>query len=187
MASRPVEPKHFHTVSEATLGRRRIRIRYQSRSKDTCTDRDVSPQRLVFYRGNWYLDSWCHLRKDLRSFAVDAMLKAELLDERAREIAEEALDAHLGAGYGIFAGPASQVAVLRFEPEAARWVSREIWHANQASTVESSGHLVLTVPYAQEQELVMDVLRHGDQVEVLEPKSLRELVKSRLDRARARY
>jgi len=187
MASRPVNPKYFRTVSEATLGRRRLRIRYHGRSNDTITDRDISPQRLVFYRGNWYLDSWCHLRKDLRSFAVDAIIEVDVLDEKAREIAVDALDAHLGAGYGIFAGAAQAEAVLRFEPEASRWVSREIWHVLQARRIEPTGHLILTVPYAQEQELIMDVLRYGDQVEVVSPKSLRELVKERLDRARARY
>lgn len=187
MASRPVDPKHFRAVSEATLGRRRLRIRYHSRSNDTRTDRDVSPQRLVFYRGNWYVDSWCHLRKDLRSFAVDAIVEAKVLDDKSREIAEATLDAHLGAGYGIFAGSAHAEALLRFEPEAARWVSREIWHARQTRRIESTGHLTLTVPYSQEQELIMDVLRYGDQVEVVSPMSLRELVKARLDRARERY
>lgn len=60
MTSRPVDPAHFRRVSQATLARRRLQIRYQS--ADELTEREISPQRLVFYRGNWYVDSWCHLR-----------------------------------------------------------------------------------------------------------------------------
>jgi predicted DNA-binding transcriptional regulator YafY len=37
------------------------------------TEREVSPQRLVHYRDNWYLDAWCHLREDVRSFSIDAI------------------------------------------------------------------------------------------------------------------
>jgi predicted DNA-binding transcriptional regulator YafY len=187
MASRPVDPKQFRAASEATLKRQRLKIRYRSRSNDTDSERDISPQRLVLYRANWYLDSWCHLKKDLRSFAVDSIVEAQILSEKAREIDQETLDAHLGAGYGIFAGPAEHRAVLRFAPATARWVVHEVWHSRQTQYVEPSGYLILTLPYAQEQELLMDILRYADEVEVLEPKSLRELVIQRLDRARARY
>ena len=187
MASRPVEPRYFRTVSQGTLARRRLQIRYYSRSRDQSTERQISPQRLVFYRGNWYLDSWCHLRQDLRSFAVDAIASATILHEAAQEIAGETLDAHLGAGYGIFAGPAEREAVLRFEPESARWVLREVWHSLQKQTVEPSGHLLLSIPYAQEKELLMDILRYGSNVEVLFPDSLRRLVQVELERAREKY
>src|SRR5690349_20762980 len=101
MASRPVEPGFFRAVSEATLTRRRIAIRHYTRSRDEYTDREVSPQRLVFYRGNWYLDAWCHLRQGLRSFGIDAIRKISVTDKAAREVDTAALDTHLGAGYGI--------------------------------------------------------------------------------------
>lgn len=187
MASRPVEPKHFRAVSHATLARRRLRIRYFSRSRDEASEREISPQRLVFYRGNWYVDSWCHLRQDLRSFAVDAMQGAEMVAEAAYEIVEETLNEHLGSSYGIFAGPAIQQAVLRFQPEASRWVSREIWHSRQERRIEATGHLILTIPYAHERELLMDILRYGSDVEVIAPESLRLLVKANLFKALDRY
>ena len=141
----------------------------------------------MFYRGNWYLDAWCHLREDLRSFAVDAMEDVSVLAESAQEIATEALDAHLGAGYGIFSGIADKQAVLRFEPRAARFVGAERWHAKQKQEVEPSGHLLLTVPYANEQELIMDILRYGSDVEVIAPNNLKQKVKLRLFEALAKY
>jgi predicted DNA-binding transcriptional regulator YafY len=167
--------------------RQRLRLLYFNRSRNDTTDREVSPQRLVYYRGNWYLDAWCHLRNDLRSFAVDAMRKASLSPTPAQEVETASLDAHLGAGYGIFAGVADKFAVLRFEPAAARWVSAERWHAKQNREFEPSGHLVLTVPYANEPELVMDILRYGPDVEVLAPESLRLTVIDRLRKNLSRY
>ena len=182
-----MEPKHFRNVSQATLARRRLRIQYHGRISDELTDRDVSAQRLVFYRGNWYLDGWCHVRNDLRSFAVDAIQASAVLAEVASEIEEEFLNEHLGSGYGIFAGPATHEAVLRFEPGAARWVAREVWHSRQQRRIESTGHLVLTIPYANDQELLMDVLRYGSDVEVIAPDSLRNLVQRELKNAIDRY
>ena len=68
------------------------------------TEREVSPQRLILYRDNWYLDTYCHLRQGLRSFAVDAIQDAELRDTVSKEIPAAQLDDYLSGGYGIFAG-----------------------------------------------------------------------------------
>lgn len=187
MASRPVEPRFFRLVSQATFERRRLAILYFGRSRGDRTERVVSPQRLVFYRANWYLDAWCHLRNALRSFAVDAIENAAVTADPSREIETQTLDAHLGAGYGIFAGASEQTATLRFEPGAALYVAAEQWHARQTQSWEPGGRLLLTVPFFNHQELVMDILRYGPDVEVLAPEWLRDSVRRRLADARARY
>ena len=179
--------EHFSVVAAGLLKRSRLRIRHYNRKDDRETERDVSPQRLVHYRDNWYLDAYCHLREDLRSFAVDAIRDARLLDERAREIAASELDEYLASGYGIFGGRKVQWATLKFTPEAARWVSAQNWHPKQRSRVEKDGSYVLEVPYAEDRELVMEILKYGADVEVLEPAVLRERVAAALKQAAGRY
>ncbi len=187
MAARPMAPEQFSVVGSALLRRRRLRIAYHSRSRDETTDREVSPQRLVHYRDNWYLDAWCHLRNDLRSFSVDAIRRAEVLDRPARHVPDRTLDAVLGAGYGIFAGRRVSWAKLRFTPERARWVAAETWHPKQKARFEEDGHYLLRVPYSDDRELVRDILRHGAGVEVLGPPALRARVQAELESAAARY
>ncbi len=180
MAARPAQHEHFQIIATALLGRRRLSMEHYNRRTDETTDREVSPQRLVYYRDNWYLDAWCHLRRALRSFAVDAISAVLLLPAKARNVAGKTLDAELGSGYGIFAGRKTRKAVLRFTAERARWVSGETWHPEQRSRVDKQGRYILTVPYSDDTELVMDVLRYGPDVEVLRPASLREKVRDRL-------
>ena len=141
----------------------------------------------MHYRDNWYLDAWCHLRQDLRSFAVDAIRSADLLDTPAEEVAESELDRVLAAGYGIFSGEQTEWARLRFLPEQARWVMEEQWHPQQRTELLADGSLLLELPYAQPTELVMDILRHGSGVEVIAPPALRALVRERLTLALNQY
>ncbi|MDE3009323.1 MAG: YafY family transcriptional regulator [Pseudomonadota bacterium] len=178
---------HFQAVGSALLRRKRLVIRYHARGSDETTEREVSPQRLVYYRDNWYLDAWCHLRQDLRAFAVDAIERAEILDTRAKDVSEKRLDAVLGSGYGIFTGDQVSWATLRFTPERARWVASERWHGAQEGHLRRDGSYELKVPYSDDRELLMDILKYGGDCEVVSPKALRERVSSELDRARARY
>jgi predicted DNA-binding transcriptional regulator YafY len=120
------------------------------------------------------------LRGGLRSFAVDGVRHAEVLDAAAREVPEKSLDAMLGAGYGIFSGRKLNWAKLRFSPERARWVALEQWHPKQRGKLLKDGSYVLEMPYADERELIMDILRHVPEVEVLEPVALREKVIEKL-------
>ena len=181
------EPKHFSLVASATLTRQRLRLAYFNRTRDETTEREVSPQRLVFYRANWYLDAWCHLRQDLRSFSLDAMRSAELSPARAKDVPEAELDAVLASGYGIFSGRRVQWATLRFSAERARYVALEEWHPKQRARFEPDGRYVLEVPFSADQELLMDILKHGAEVEVLAPAALREAVAARARAMAALY
>jgi predicted DNA-binding transcriptional regulator YafY len=187
MGARTVEPAHFQAVASAVLSRRRLRIRHYRRGSDDAMEREVSPQRLVHYRDNWYLDAWCHMRRALRTFAVDAILESRALGRACREVPDTDLDAALAAGYGIFAGAGVETAVLRFDPVRARWVSREQWHPRQEGQFELDGAWILRVPYSDPRELLMDILKYGPDVEVLAPATLREAVRAALGAAAGRY
>jgi predicted DNA-binding transcriptional regulator YafY len=187
IGSRMVEPAHFRALSTALLSRRRLRIRHQRRQDGEVLEREVSPQRLVHYRDNWYLDAWCHKRQALRTFGVDALESVAVSDKEAKDVPEETLDRHFASGYGIFAGSETQEAVLLFGEARARWVSREVWHPKQDGKLQLDGSYLLRFPYAQEPELVMDILRYGADVQVLAPDSLREAVAVKLRAAAALY
>lgn len=182
-AARRMHLSNFETVGSALLRRKRLMITYHARGSDEETVREVSPQRLVYYRENWYLDAFCHLRKGLRNFSVDAIQKAETLEKPAREVQEKTTNEALGSGYGIFGGSKVQWAKLRFTPERARWVAHEQWHPRQKGTQNADGSYLLEIPYTDDRELMMDILKYGPDVEVLGPVSLRGRVKDLLQKA----
>ena len=188
MGSRRVAPAHFRTIATAVLTRKRLRLRHQRRQDGEVIDREVSPQRLVHYRDNWYLDAWCHKRQALRTFGLDAIETAMVVpDKEVKEIGEDTLERHYASGYGIFAGTATQDAVLQFGASSARWVSRETWHPEQIGTPQLDGTYLLQFPYSQEPELVMDILKYGADVQVLAPESLRKAVAEKLRAAAKLY
>ena len=182
MAARPAG-EWFQVLASATLQRRKLRLRYHGRERNDITERTVSPQRIVHYRDNWHLDAWCEMRKGLRIFAVDRVKNALETTDKAIDVNEKELNEHYASSYGIFAGKANKTAVLRFSAERARWVADERWHLEQSGQFLTDGRYELRIPYRDERELVMDIMRHGADVEVVAPVALRETVKTLLNQA----
>lgn len=185
-AMRRLDERIFGLVSEAVLAARQLEIDYHGRERGTRSRRRVHPLRLMHYRDNWYLVAWCEQAGDLRTFSLDRILQAQLLEVPARAVDEPTLDRHLGAAFGIFTGEAREWAVLRFSPDRARWVADELWHPDQIGQFDGEAY-ELQVPYSDPRELLMDILKYGPDVEVLAPESLRALVAERVREAAARY
>lgn len=186
-ARRPVPSRWFEAIGSALLKRKRLDIVYFTRAKQTESQREVSPQRLIHYRNTWYLDAWCHQSDGLRRFALDAVRSAKALEGRAKDVALKTVEAELDGGYGIFSGKAIQWATLVFSPEAAQWVALEEWHPRQTLRTLADGSLEMRLPYADATELAMDILRHGPQVRVASPVALARQVAQRLREAAAQY
>ena len=184
---RKLDEASFRTVASGVLERKQLSFEYRARSTDEATRRTVSPQRITHYRDNWYLDAWDHNREAVRSFAVDRIHKARVVDEAARDIPDSELDEQLGAGYGIFSGAPKGWATIVFSAKAARWVADEHWHSRQQGRFLADGRYELKVPYSVSRELLMDVLHYGSDAEIVEPQSLREQAKTLLALALGNY
>jgi predicted DNA-binding transcriptional regulator YafY len=184
---RQLELKAFEQIALATISRKQVKVTHLNRERAERVERTISPQELVHYRDNWYIDAWCHLRKGIRSFGLDAIEEVQILETPALEVDTVELRRVTQGSYGIFAGPATEWAVLRFTKHRAQWVEGEQWHPQQMATREPDGSYLLKVPYSDDRELLGDILRFGADVQVLEPKELRAKVQKTLLEAVGKY
>lgn len=186
-ARREVPSRFFELVGLALTQRRRLQISYFTRSRNEESNRTLSPQRLVHHRNTWYLDAWCHASKELKRFALDAVREAHILEEPAKEVALSTVEEKMDEGYGIYAGAKLRWATLVFTPRSAIWVAPEQWHPEQKSRTLSDGSLELKVPYTHDDELLMDIQRHGADVRVIAPADLRDKLVAGLKQAFEQY
>jgi predicted DNA-binding transcriptional regulator YafY len=82
------------------------------------------------------------------------------------------MNEHFTESYGIFSGKADKTAKLKFSAKAARWVANESWHPRQIGTLNNDGTYTLELEYGQDPELIMDILKYGSEVKVIEPREL---------------
>jgi len=173
-ASRTTPGKTFQQVGDALLQRQQLQIDYKSYSNQR-SKRAISPQTLVYYRENWYLDAWCHLRNDLRTFSLARIERIQSSDAKALDVKPADLQQHFAVSYGIFAGTAKHSARLRFLPQIAREIAQQRWHPKQQGEWDGDEY-VLSFPYSDERELIGDIQKHLPHVIVEAPAGLRKTI-----------
>ncbi|WP_223789252.1 helix-turn-helix transcriptional regulator [Marinicella meishanensis] len=185
--SRKPNPGVFQTVMSALQTEKKLQLTYQTREQAETTDRLVSPLRLTSYKNAWYLDAWCHLRDDIRLFALEQIQAASIDIEAAKTVSTATLKAHYADSYGIFSGAMKDTAVIRINTQQAPWTQFEHWHSKQRIERLDAAHMLLHVPYNDERELLADVMRLGTAAEIMAPHSLRTQFHQQLQRIMRQY
>lgn len=168
-------PRYFERIGWALVRRKRLLLAYTD-TASAPLEWEVSPLRLVHFRGGWHLEAWCHPQSKLRSFAVDAITNARVQPHSAIEMGHDRLDTQFGPGYGIFTSGRVRWARLLFSPEKAYTVANVQWHPLQQGKLQNDGSYLLRVPYMDPRELTEKILQCGAKCQALGPASLRQAV-----------
>jgi len=180
ISARTVQAKDYARASEtlrmlqqALQERRTLEAKYHSFGRDTVSSRRLDPLHLWHQQGGIYLAAYCHTRRQVLTFALERFRDARLTDDTFEAPREFNLDRYLEGSFGIFRGEPVQLA-LRFSRQVARYVAERQWHPSQVVSLLLTGELEMTLRVPVSPELRRWILGYGKDVEVLEPKSLRE-------------
>jgi len=183
-AKRPSNNHIYQQVSEALFARKQLNIKYAA-SDQSISERAVSPQTLVYYRDQWYLDAWCHKRQQLRTFMLSRINSAYPLTDAAREFTTAEIDQHFHNSYGIFSGGEQKNADIVFLPGAAHLVAQQQWHPDAKGQWRGDEYH-LNLPSNDDRELLRDLLSYAPDVIVNGPEELKNGYKKRLQDALSR-
>jgi predicted DNA-binding transcriptional regulator YafY len=174
----PIPENILKIVLDACLKRRRLHFTYASPARGEKSQRTVDPYHLFNYMGTWHLVSYCHIRGMIRDFVLGRMTDLRILDDDFEKPSDFDIKKYFHSSFGIYKGHSKTEVTLRFSPEKAKWIKDQVWHRNQKSRSLKDGSLELSFPVAEFSEIKMEILKHGDKVEVVKPKALRDLIKT---------
>lgn len=173
----PADDAVFRTVLEGCLRKKRLRLDYRGLGNGVATRRIVDPYHIFSYKGTWHLLALCHTREMLRDFVLGRIISAELLTESFS--VHDAFDPndYFDSSFGLYRGDKQHRVVLKFSPEAAGWVSGQVWHKDQKMKTLGCGSIELSFMVSSFTEVKSEVLKYGHLVEVIAPKKLRDMIK----------
>ena len=178
----------YELLLQSLAARRRVRITYDSLTewKEICTL--LSPYRLLFSRRSWYVIGRSSLHRQIRTFNVGRIQKAEVVDQFYEIPPRFSLDRYLGNAWNFIREPGKEYDVtVRFQKKVAHNVAEVQWHKTQKLVWNGDTTLDFHVTVASLQEIVWWILGYGDQAEVLKPAKLRKMIRAHADALQTTY
>lgn len=168
----------FRAVLEGCLKKKCLSFIYYSPATEEKSERMVDPYHLLNYMGTWHTIGYCHLREEIRDFALSRISEPKVLGKSFKIPADFDFKTYFLSTFGLYKGKSTKKVTLRFTPEKSKWIKDQIWHRDQEVTVLKDGALEISFPVSDFSEITREILKHGDAVVVIKPESLRELIKA---------
>ncbi len=163
----------LRALQQAVQERRTVEAEYRTSGRDSVSRRRLDPVHLWHQQGGVYLAAYCHTRRQVLTFAFERFRQVRVTDDVFQAPPEFNLDRYLEGSFGLSRGEPVRVA-LRFSRQVARDVAERNWHPSQVLSLLLTGELEMTLRVPLSRELQRWILGYGKDVEVLEPKTLRE-------------
>jgi predicted DNA-binding transcriptional regulator YafY len=169
-------------IHNAIINFQKIKIRYKSLYTGEETERIVEPYYLYYPDGFWNLRAFCHLREEMRTFALDGIIFLRVMNEnflpKSISPGEE-----LATSFGTWLDGEPVEVVLRFDKECVPLIKRKRWHKSQKEKDIKGGKLEVTFNINGLEDIKPWIYRWLPHVEVAAPKKLKNMIKSDLDKA----
>ena len=182
-----IQPKTWESIAKALRDNRRLQITHLSPDGKKKTERTIDPYFLVNFKGEWYLSSFCHERKAIRTFAVSRIPGLKLLKDTFEMPKDMTREKMFGDQMGIIWKKDFHDVRIRFSPVVAPYIKERQWHPRQAIKELKNGSLDLCFTTNHLNEVKDWVLSWGPQAQVMQPAKLRDKIKAELVAALKQY
>jgi len=182
-----INPAVWETVARGLRLERVLKIEHHSPWSKTPTVREVEPQHMMSYQGDWYLIGLDRSSEESRIFALSRIHAAEVLEEESPCPADFDANAYMRSHFGIWAGEKMHNVKIWFSADVAPFIKERDWHPSQRIRENKDGSIVLSLRVTHLFEVQQWVLSRGGEAKVLAPKELREEVKLELKKTEAGY
>ncbi len=168
----------FDTLSKATASRRQLELTYRKPGRQQTEPRIVDPYHLANINGEWFLFAYCHLRRDIRTFAPARIQGARPTGKSFTRPQKFSLEKRLRDSFGVHSGQGEFDVVIRFNELVADYIREKRWHPSQQLVTLENGALELSLKLSSLVEIQRWVLGWGGNAVVVRPPELAAAVKA---------
>jgi len=165
------------TVAEGWVTQKKLRIVYRSLVAEEPVERVIEPYYIepAAPEHDSYVIAYCHLRKEVRTFKVARIEKAELTTEPYTIPPDFDAEKFFSSSWRVIAGGEARKVRLRIvDPEIMRIMEETVWHPSQTLEMHKDGSMMMPLKVTPSVDFLSWLLGWGEKIEVLEPRGLRE-------------
>ena len=184
----PSGQKFLIPVMQAMLDNTTLSLQYKKYQSTRAEVRRIRPYAVKEFEKRWYIVAYSEEGQGLRTYAMDRIVALEPTGDHFQMPKDFQVDQLFEASYGIYLPEADPVLVrLRTTRREAAYLMDLPLHPSQVFLGEEDGHCLFALRVIPNPNFVMELCRHGDRLEVLEPETLRVQVRNELRNALELY
>ncbi|WP_127585636.1 helix-turn-helix transcriptional regulator [Paenibacillus koleovorans] len=174
------ESRNFlQPIIRAILEQKTILTLYRTQSRNETSEREIAPYYLVPREQRFYLIGYCYLKKDIRTFRISRFLAVELTT-RIFDKGDFSIKRYLRNTWSIEQGAREITFKVRFSKEVARNIKEEELFVHPRIKDLKDGSMLFEVTVNNEKEFIRWILQYGPEAEILEPVSVRNLLRDQI-------
>ena len=182
----PSGQNYLIPVMQAMLENAVMKLEYRKYQSEQTDHRTIHPYAVKEFEKRWYIVAFSEEAGGLRTYAMDRIRGLERTEKHFSMPKGFDVEELFTSCYGIYLPDPGQQAVLvkiRATEREASYLEDLPLHPSQ---IRLPGN-VFALHVIPNPGFVMEILRHGDRLEVLEPESLRETIKEEIKKAYSVY
>lgn len=180
--------ENLHGLLHAIKNNFSISFMYEKYSDGDLGERTVNPVAIKESQNRWYLLAEDQKDKVVKSFGLDRISELEISTSKFEPVAYDA-EKEYRHSFGVINGVAvePQKIVLSFTKKEGKYINSLPLHHSQKEVLKNDAEWKYEYFLRPTHDFIMEVLKYGADVKVVEPKSFRNAVLKQLKEAINRY
>lgn len=178
-AGTTTDPEIFQKVFEAWQKHQKLKIIYDDKRSQTPSERIVEPHALFWYLRQWRIKAYCHLRKSFRTFVIDRILSAELVEEYFKPDMQVINSISQD---NIVSYRKLENVQIKLQSDAIKFALSTRIHSRQELKMLPGNTAIFQIPQVAEEVIVPWILSQQGDATPLAPEELKQAVKSKINK-----
>lgn len=186
---RPQGTENLYGLLHAIKNRLQIKFTYQKFWEEELSQRLVEPYALKEFKNRWYIMAKDSKDNNIKSFALDRLTNLEITNLNYQYPDNYSIEQSYRYCFGIISpnDEEPQDIILSFDPFQGKYIKTLPLHDTQQVLVDNDEEMKIKLKLCLTHDLVMELLSFGDNMKVIEPKSLADQIKQAHEKAYRQY
>jgi predicted DNA-binding transcriptional regulator YafY len=170
--------EHFAGLLHATKSRLTLNLTYHKFQETNASIKTVEPYLLKESVNRWYLVAKDKNDNTIKTYGLDRIVDFEFTQSKFNKPDYNKINHLFDNCFGIinFDNEPTERILLEFAENQGKYVRNFPLHNSQKIISDNNGSLIIELYLKLTEDLLMEILSHGNYVKVIEPKSLKESV-----------
>lgn len=186
---RPQGTENLYGLLHAIKNRLQIKFNYQKFWEEEVSKRLVEPYNLKEFKNRLYLIAKDSKDNNIKSFALDRLANLDIITQNYQYPDNYNINQSYRYCFGIISpnDKKPQDIILSFNPFQGKYIKTLPLHDTQLILFDNDEELRIKLKLFVTHDLIMELLSFGDNMKVIEPKSLADQIKHAHEKAYRQY